>query len=78
MFVLTSAVKLFFRDLKDPLIPQDVRDVLVEAQPGAPVHETSKLLQAYYSTDWENWLGNWENLEPMMQQLHTFFLFLSL
>lgn len=45
VFVLTSAVKLFFRDLKDPLIPQDVRDVLVEAQPGAPVHETSKLLQ---------------------------------
>ena len=75
MFVLTSAVKLFFRDLKDPLIPQDVRDVLVEAQPGAPVHETSKLLQAYYSTEWEQWLGNWENLEPVMQQLHTFFLY---
>ena len=23
--------------------------------------------RSYYSTDWENWLGDWENLEPMMQ-----------
>ena len=23
--------------------------------------------RSYYSTDWINWVGDWKNLEPMMQ-----------
>ena len=25
--------------------------------------------------NWKYWLSNWENLEPIMQQLHSFLLF---
>ena len=29
----------------------------------------------YLTADWEHWLGDWEHLEPMMQQLYSFLLF---
>ena len=29
----------------------------------------------YFIADWEHWLGDWEHLEPMMQQLYSFLLF---
>ena len=29
----------------------------------------------YFILDWEYWLVDWELLEPIMQQLHSFFLF---
>ena len=32
-------------------------------------------LKAYFIADWEHWLGDWEHLKPMMQQLHSFLLF---
>ena len=31
---------------------------------------------AYFIADWENWLGDWEHLEPMMQQPFSFLLFI--
>ena len=33
---------------------------------------------SYFFIDWQNWLGDEETLEPMMQQLHSFLLFLLL
>ena len=30
---------------------------------------------AYPIFNWEYWLSNWEYLEPMVQQLHSFLLF---
>ena len=30
---------------------------------------------AYFIADWKHWLGDWEHLEPMMQQLYSFLLF---
>ena len=32
-------------------------------------------LGSYFIADWEHWLGDWEHLEPMMQQLYSFLLF---
>ena len=29
----------------------------------------------YFIADWEHWLGDWEHLGPMMQQLYSFLLF---
>ena len=36
---------------------------------------TTGLSVAYFKADWKHWLGDWEHLEPMMQQLHSFLLF---
>ena len=50
------------------------RVAMSQASVAASVHAATSQVQPYFFIDWQNWLGDWENLEPMMQQLHSFLL----